>query len=80
MSLDKEIDKRIAKRASVVAKVSKRVWNCNRLILDTRVKVYQAYVLSILIYASQSWTIYARQENRVDSFHPRCVRRLFGIT
>ena len=41
--------------------------------------VYQAYVLSTLLYGSESWTTYARQERRFNGFHLRCLRRLLHI-
>lgn len=34
-------------------------------------KVYQAYVLSELL-GSETWTLYARQERRLNTFHLRC--------
>ena len=80
LSLDKEIDKRIAKAAAVLSKLSKRVWNISQLTLNTKLKVYQACVLSTLLYGSESWTTYAQQENRLESFHLRCLRRIMGIT
>ena len=42
--------------------------------------MYQACVLSTLLYSSESWTTYARQENRLEIFHLRCLRRILGIT
>ena len=80
LSLDAEIDKRIAKAAAVMAQLSKRVWGNNQLTLNTKLKVYQACVLSSLLYGSESWTTYARQESRLESFHIRCLRRILGIT
>lgn len=80
LSLDSEIDKRLAKAASVMAGLSKRVWSNNQLTLNTKLKVYQACVLSTLLYGSEAWTTYARQEDRLESFHLRCLRRILGIT
>ena len=37
--------------------------------MNTKLKVYQACVLSTLLYGSESWSTYARQENRLESFH-----------
>ena len=73
LSLDAELDKRIAKAAAVMAQLSKRVWTNKQLTLNTKLKVYQACVLSSLLYGSESWTTYARQENRLESFHIRCL-------
>ena len=80
LSLDAEINRRIAKAAAVMSKSSKRVWANGQLTMNTKLKVYQACVLSTLLYGSESWTTYARQENRLESFHLRCLRRILGIT
>lgn len=80
LSLDAEIDRRIAKAAAVMSQLSKRVWGNKQLTLNTKLKVYQACVLSSLLYGSESWTTYARQENRLESFHMRNLRRILDIT
>ena len=80
LSLDQEIDRRIAKSAGTMAKLSTRVWLNNQLTIRTKIKVYQACVLSTLLYSSESWTTYSKQENRLESFHMRCLRRILGIT
>ena len=46
----------------------------------TKIKVYQACVLSTLLYGSESWTTYARHEKRLDVLHMRCLRKILGLT
>ena len=79
-SLDAELDTRIAKAAAVMTKLSKRVWNNKKLTLHTKLQVYNSCVVSILTYASETWTLYARQERRINNFHLRCLRRILGIS
>ena len=79
LSLDAELDKRIAKASAVMAQLSKRVWTNKQLTLNTKLKVCQACVLSSLLYGSESCTTYVRQENRLESFHIRCLRRILGV-
>ena len=62
-----------------MAKLSQRVWNNPHLTTNTKMKVYQACVLSILLYASESWTTYARHEKKLNTFHLRCLRRILHI-
>ena len=50
------------------------------LTLNTKMKVYQACVLSTLLYGSEAWTLYMWQERKLNAFHMRCLRRLLGIT
>ena len=42
-------------------------------------RVYRACVLSTLLYSSETWTTYAAQEKRLNSFHLRCLRRILSI-
>lgn len=80
LSLDTEINRRIGKAAATMAKLSKRVWENNKLTENTKMRVYQACVLSTLLYGSETWTTYARQERRLNTFHMRCLKRILGIT
>ena len=41
--------------------------------------MYQACVLSTLLYGSETWTTYASQEKRLNCFHLRCLRRLLQV-
>ena len=79
-SLGSEINKHIAKAVSVMARLSRRVWFNKQLTSNTKLQVYQACVLSTLLYGSESWTTYARQENRLESLHFRCLCCILGIT
>ena len=80
ISLDAEIDKRIGKAATTLARLSSRVWENPKLTIKTKVAVYNACVVSTLLYGSETWTTYARQERRLNSFHMRCLRRILGIS
>ena len=80
LSLDAEIQKRIGMASSALARLSHRVWTNNMLTINTRVTVYKACVLSTLLYASESWTMYTSQERKMNTFHMRCLRRILGIT
>ena len=50
------------------------------LTTNTKMRVYQACVLSTLLYGSESWTLYTRQEGRLNAFHLRSLRKILGIT
>ena len=79
LSIDSEINSRIAKAATVMAKLNQRVWNNSNLTEKTRLRVYQACILSTLLYGSETWTTYARHEKKLNSFHLRCLRRILQI-
>jgi hypothetical protein len=46
ISLDAEISSRIAKAATIMSKLNKRVWSNSHLTVNTKMHVYQACVLS----------------------------------
>ena len=80
LSLDAEINTRIAKAAAVMSKLNRRVWQNNNLTQMTKLCVYQACVLSTLLYSSEAWTTYTRQEKKLNSFHLRCLRCILDIS
>ena len=80
LSLGKELNQRIGKASSTLSRLNKRVWSNTKLTEHTKVKVYGACVLSTLLYASETWTLMAYQENRLHVFHMRCLRKILGIT
>lgn len=80
LSLNTEISRRIGKASSTMARLAKRVWNNRLLTTATKTRVYSACVLSILLYGSESWPMYAIQEKKLNSFHMRCLRRIVGVT
>ena len=80
VSLDAEINKRIGKAATTMARLTERVWNNNMLTNTTKVAVFHACVISTLLYGSESWTMYASQEKKLNSFYMRCLRRIFQIS
>ena len=41
--------------------------------------VYNACFIKTLLYGSESWTTYAKREQRLNSFHMRCLRRILNI-
>jgi len=55
------------------------IWNTKHLSVQTKVRVYQTLVLSILLYASETWTSLASDMRAIESFHMKCQRRILGI-
>ena len=80
LSLDAEIDKRIGKAASTLVRLTARVWTSPKQSVKTKMAVYNACVISTLLYGSETWTTYAGKERRLNSFHLRSIRRILGIS
>ena len=79
VSLDCELNRRIGKASGAMARLDKRVWSNHKLKLATKTSVYRACVVSTLLYGSESWVVYAKQEHRLNTFHLRNLRRIIGI-
>ena len=77
LSLDAEIDKRIGKAASTLARLTAP---SPKLSVKTKMAVYNACVTGTLLYGSETWTTYAGQERRLNTFYQRSIRRILGIS
>ena len=54
---DTDINAHIAMASSSFGRLSKRLWNDHDIQLDTKVAVYKAAVLSVLLFGCESWTL-----------------------
>ena len=47
--------------------------------LATKLSVDRAIVLTTLLYASETWTVYQRHTRKLNCFHLNCLRRLLEV-
>ena len=78
--LDKEIPSRIGKAATTFSRLRSRAWQNKYLTEHTKARIYECCVLSVLLYGSETWTTYVRQEQKLNAFHLRCLRHILGVT
>ena len=78
-TIDIEVNNRINKASAAFGRLSTRVWNQHDLRLQTKINVYNAVVLSALLYGSETWTCYRRHIRLLESFHMRRLRAIVGI-
>ena len=78
--MDADIDRRTACASRAFGALRKAVFRDRNLTLTTKRQVYQACVLSVLLYSSECWTPQQRHIKRLNSFHHRCIRSVLGIT
>ena len=55
-------------------------WKDKRLSLSNKLRVYLALVQSVLLYASETWTLTVADSKSLDAFHMKCQRRILGIS
>ena len=80
LSLDADINKRIGKAATMLGRLATRVWENPKLTTKTKMAVYNACVVSTLLYGSEAWTTYSKQERKLNSFHLQSLCRILGIS
>lgn len=78
-SLDSEINQRIRSAGNAMFKLRRRVMDCRDLRSETKISVYKAVVLPILLYGNECWTLYRKHVRLLEKFHQRQLRRILRI-
>ena len=78
-TLDAEIHQRIAKASVAFGKLEKRVWSDHGITMKTKLCVYDATVVTALLYGSETWTTYRRHIKLLERFHQQSLRRILNI-
>jgi len=73
-----DLTRRISFACAVTTSL-KWIWSDKRLTLDTKLRMYQTFVLSVLLYAADTWTLVSADVRTQDAFHQKCLRQLLGI-
>ena len=75
---DKELSSRIQKASGAFYQLS-RIWYSRNIKTPTKVRIYKAGVLTILLYGSEVWYSTQVQMKRFEVFQQRCLRRILKI-
>ena len=74
-----QLNSRIGKVSAAFSELDK-VWRDHNINLDTKLKFYNACVLSTLLYACECRTLTERDEARLDVFDMHCQHNIFRVT
>ena len=72
-----EVLSRIEQATAALTKL-KLIWRDNNISLGSKVK--HSLVISIFLYACETWTLTSELEKRTQAFEMRCYRRLWNIS
>ena len=72
-------NQRIAQATAALTKL-KPIWRDNKISLGSKVRLMRSHVISIFLYACESWTVTAELEKRTQAFEIRCYRTLLKIS
>ena len=74
-----EVLARSAQTTAALAKL-KTIWKDKNINLSAKIRLMRSLVISIFLYACESWTLTAELGRRIKAMEMRCFRRLLGIT
>ena len=77
--LKPEINRRRALATSVMQSLSRPLWRHRHIRQTTKLRIYNACVLSVLLYGAETWALNTTMNARIDGFDTRALRRLEGI-
>ena len=49
-----------------------RVWKCSYLNTSSKIHLYQALVMSVLLYSAETWTLLSADVKTLDAFLMKC--------
>ena len=75
-----EVLSKIAQATAALTKL-KPIWRDNNISLGSKVKLMRSLVITIFLYACDSWILTAELEKKTfEAFEMRCYRRLLNIS
>jgi hypothetical protein len=74
-----EVLSKIAQASTALSRL-KTIWDDNNISLSSKVRMMRTLVLSIFLYACETWTLTADLQRRIQAFEMRCYRKILHIS
>lgn len=68
---------RMAITRNAMRELDKNVWST--WLLDFNFRLYNACILSIFLYGSETWSLTVTEERKIDALDQWCLRRIYNI-
>jgi len=78
-NLKPEIERRRALSSNVMQSLRKPFWRQQSISRTTKMRIYNAAVLSVLLYGAETWPLTGSLSSRLDGFDSRALRSILGI-
>jgi len=76
---EREILARIAQSTAALTKL-KTIWHDRNIALSSKIRLLRTLVISIFLYACESWTLDSKTQKRIDAHEMRCYRKILNIS
>lgn len=77
-TIDRDLSARIQKASGAFNQLG-NIWKNRNIQTNTKIRIYVAAVLTILLYGSEVWNTTSKQLHRFKVFHQNCLRRILRI-
>jgi len=77
--LKPEIERRRALSSNVMQALCRPLWRQQSISRTTKMRIYSAAVLSVLLYGAETWPLTGTLSSRLDGFDSRALRSILGI-
>ena len=74
-----EVQRRVALASSSFGRLAGRVFLNRDLRISTKVAVYRAVCISVLLYGVETWVPYRKHLKILEQFHPKSLMKILGL-
>ena len=75
----REVLSRAAQTVAALARL-KTIWKDKNIIINHKIRLMRALVITIFLYACETWTLTAELQRRIQSLEFRSFRKILGIS
>jgi len=75
---DQDIHTRIGKAAGVFNTLQP-IWQSTKLSLNTKLRIYNSNVISVLLYGCETWRVLKSSMAKIQVFVNRCLHQIRGV-
>ena len=69
----------IAQTAAIMTKLAP-IWKDKNILLSSKIRLMHSFVISIFLYACESWTLTAEIERKIQAMEMRCYHKVLNIS
>ena len=73
-------ESRASQASKSFGRLRSRVFDNHNLALNTKIRVYDAIYLSVILYGSEIWTLYFRRVGMFEKKHMRAPKSILKVT
>ena len=76
----KDVIRRIGLASTAFGRLREAIWKKKSICNALKIRLYNALIVPIATYASETWTLRSSETRRLEVFEMRCLRAILGVT